>query len=299
MPKIPAPGFGRNLLQALAALIVCLLPAAAPAAAEAPAAPRLMLADTYAAGSDPRGYWVSEKLDGVRGYWDGRQLLTRGGQPIVTPPWYTAGWPAHALDGELWAGRGKFAQTVSTVRSQQADDAAWRQVHYMLFDLPGHPGKFDERVGALKDVVAKLGQPWVEMIEQTPATTAADLQRRLRQVVDAGGEGLVLHKGDSYYTAGRTGDLLKYKPYYDAEARVLEHLPGRGKYAGMTGALLVETADGYKFRLGSGLSDADRRAPPPPGTWVTFRYRERTAAGLPRFPTYLRVRLDWEPAPKP
>ncbi|MBL8473867.1 MAG: DNA ligase [Rhodocyclaceae bacterium] len=269
------------------------------ARAQAGAAPRLMLADTYTEGSDPRGYWVSEKLDGMRGYWDGKRLLTRGGNPIAAPDWFTAGWPDHPLDGELWAGRGKFEETVSTVRSQVPDDAAWRRIRYMLFDLPAHPGSFDERVPALKEAVARIAQPWVEMIEQTPATTAVALKLRLQEVVRAGGEGLVLHRGDAKYRAGRTGDLLKYKPYYDAEARVLAHLPGRGKYAGMTGALLVETPDGRKFRIGSGLGDAERRQPPPLGSWITFRYRERTKSGLPRFPTYQRLRLDWEAPAKP
>jgi DNA ligase-1 len=128
------------------------------------------------------------------------------------------------------------------------------------------------------------------------ATTAAALKRQLRQVVKAGGEGLVLHRAEALYLAGRSDDLLKYKPYLDAEARVIAHLAGHGKYTGLLGALVVETESGQRFRLGSGFSDQERRQPPAIGTWVTYRYRDVTASGLPRFASYLRVRTDQEPA---
>jgi DNA ligase 1 len=231
-------------------------------------APEVTLANVYVDGRDAAGYYVSEKLDGVRGYWDGKQLLTRGGTVVKPPAWFTAGWPNHPLDGELWAGRGKFADAVSTVRSQIPDDIAWKRMHYMLFDLPGHAGPFDERVVALKVVVAGIHQPWVEMIPQTPATAAVDIKRRMREVVRAGGEGLVLHKGDATYHAGRSDDLLKVKPYLDDDARVIALLPGKGKYAAMMGALQVETESGRRFKLGTGFTDQDRRNPPPVGAWV-------------------------------
>jgi DNA ligase 1 len=257
-------------------------------------APGLTLANVWRGDSDPTGYWVSEKLDGVRGYWDGNRLLTRGGTVVNAPAWFTAGWPSHPLDGELWAGRGKFSEAVSTVRSQLPDDAAWKRMHYMLFDLPGHAGPFAERVVALKAVVKGIDQPWVDMIPQTPATTAVDIKRQMRQVVKAGGEGLVLHKGDALYNAGRSDDLLKVKPYLDAEAKVIGHLSGKGKFAGMLGALQVETESGQRFKLGTGFTDQDRRNPPPIGAWVTYRYRDLTSTGLPRFASYLRVRTDRE-----
>lgn len=263
--------------------------------AVADSAPAVTLANVYVEGHDPSGYYVSEKLDGVRGYWDGKQLLTRGGTVINAPAWFTAGWPTHPLDGELWAGHKRFAEAVSTVRSQTPDDAAWRRMRYMLFDLPGHSGYFRERVPALVEAVAKIGQPWVQMIPQTPATSAAALKARLREVGKLGGEGLVLHRAEALYVAGRSDDLLKYKPYLDAEARVVGHVPGRGKYAGQLGALQVEMADGKRFKLGTGFTDADRRTPPPLGAWVTYRYRDITDKGIPRFASYLRVRLDREP----
>ena len=285
----------RTFIFALFALAALARAETIPEAKLAPLA--VSLANVWRGDSDPKGYWVSEKLDGVRGYWDGKQLLTKGGTVINAPAWFIAGWPAYPLDGELWAGRGKFAEAVSTIHSQAPDDAAWKRMHYMLFDLPGNPGSFDERVPALKAVVEGIHQPWVEMIPQTPATTAADVKRRLRQVVKAGGEGLVLHKGNAPYHPGRSDDLLKVKPYLDAEAKVVAHVPGKGKYVGMMGALQMENEAGQHFKLGTGFSDQDRRSPPPVGTWVTYRYRDMTSTGLPRFASYLRVRLDREALP--
>ncbi|MES2583663.1 MAG: DNA ligase [Pseudomonadota bacterium] len=268
------------------------------AAAQTPDAnaPALMLAKVYHPGIDLADYWVSEKYDGIRGYWDGQQLFTRGGERVQAPAWFTAGWPATPLDGELWVGRGQFAKATSTVRQRVPDDAAWRGVRFMVFDMPAHGGPFTERIPALQATVAQIAQPWVVPVVQTRATTHAALQAQMRRVVKAGGEGLMLHRGASLYTATRNGDLLKVKPHEDAEARVLGHQAGQGKYTGMLGALLVETvasgnaaAPGVRFKIGTGLSDTQRRDPPPVGSVVTYRYRGLTDAGVPRFASFVRT----------
>ena len=251
-----------------------------------------MLANLYRSDIDLSAYWVSEKYDGVRGYWDGKQLLTRGGNPIQAPAWFTSGWPDHPLDGELWAGRGRFEFTVSTVRTEQPDDAAWREIRYMVFDLPAHNGNFDLRVPAIDQAVARIDQPWVIAVAQRRIHSHGAIQHWLESVVKESGEGLMLHRGDSHYRGIRSNDLLKLKLFEDAEAQVVRHLPGKGKYQGMLGSLLVKTPEGLEFKLGSGLSDALRRSPPPLGTWVTYRYRGHHGSGLPRFATFLRVRSD-------
>ncbi|OGS91560.1 MAG: DNA ligase [Gallionellales bacterium GWA2_60_18] len=256
-----------------------------------------MLANVYRDDIPLAEYRVSEKFDGVRGYWDGKQLLTRGGERIQAPPWFTAGWPVTPLDGELWVAHGKFSQTVSIVRQQSPDDAAWRKLRFMAFDLPAHPGTFDERNAALQQVVAQVGQPWLRQVAQLRVADRVALQALLKRVAKQGGEGLMLHRGASLYRAERSDDLLKYKPYLDAEARVVGHVPGKGKYAGMLGALEVETATGLRFRLGAGLSDAERRDPPPLGCWVTYRHNgvnEKT--GIPRFARFMRIRGDMDSA---
>ncbi len=272
--------------------------AAISAAAIAGDAPPLMLANVYRGQVDLGAYWVSEKYDGVRGYWDGTRLLTRGGETVMAPAWFTAGWPAVPLDGELWAGRGRFAQAVSTVRSQQTDDRAWRDIRFMVFDLPGITEPFDRRKDALDAAVSAIGKPWVQAVAQLRVKSPGELQAMLDRVVREGGEGLVLHRGASLYRAERNDDLLKLKPYDDAEARVVGHLPGAGRFAGMLGALLVEMPDGRRFRIGSGLTEAQRRAPPPLGAWITYRYNGvNPRSGLPRFVRFLRERTDLPDVP--
>ena len=273
------------LLLAVSAGLGLALPAQA-------AAPALMLAKVYRAGIPLADYWVSEKYDGVRGYWDGSQLWTRGGERVAAPAWFTAGWPAVPMDGELWAGRGQFSAAVSTVRQQVPNDAAWRQMRFMVFDLPAHGGTFDERIPALNTLVGTLAVPWVQAVPQTKIASHNALQTRMRQTVKAGGEGLMLHRGDSLYRGQRSDDLLKVKPHEDAEARVLAHIPGQGKHAGVLGALLVETPEGQRFKLGTGLTDAQRRDPPAIGAWVTYRFRDTNPSGVPRFASFLRVRED-------
>ena len=258
-------------------------------------APALLLANVYRPGMRLADYWVSEKYDGVRGYWDGHTLRTRGGETVAAPAWFTAGWPDTPMDGELWAGRGRFSHAQSTVRQQQPDDAAWREMRFMVFDLPAHGGTFDQRLPALNQLVESLDQPWVQAVPQQRVASDAALQKLLLRTVRAGGEGLMLHRGASMYRAGRSDDLIKVKTHEDTEAKVVAHLPGQGRHAGRLGALVVEMPSGQRFRLGAGLTDAERDHPPPVGSWVTYRFRGTHDSGLPRFASFVRVRDDMPP----
>lgn len=261
-----------------------------PARAGRPAP--LMLAHAYRGGVPLAAYAVSEKYDGVRGYWDGQALWTRGGEPVAAPQWFTRSLPAQPLDGELWAGHGRFAKTVSTVRQQAPDEAAWREIRFMLFDLPRHGGRFAERAAALERLASATGQPWLVAVRQQSVANAAALQALLQQTVQAGGEGLMLHRLDALHQPGRSRDLLKLKPHDDADARVLAHVAGKGKYQGVLGALWVETPEGIRFKLGTGFDDAGRRNPPAVGSWISYRHRGETDAGIPRFASFQRVRAD-------
>lgn len=280
-------------------LLASLLASALPVAAGG--SPGLMLANVYHPGVTLQDYWVSEKYDGVRAFWDGEKLLTRGGERITPPEWFTAGWPREPMDGELWAGRGLFSKAVSTVRQHAADDASWRAMRFMVFDLPAQSGSFTERIPVLSGLVSRIDQPWVQAVAQFRVTSHAELQRLLAKTVRLGGEGLMLHRGASIYLGKRSDDLLKVKTHEDTEARVVAHIPGRGKYAGMMGALLVEMPGaagkpGLQFKLGTGFSDQQRRNPPPLGSTITYRYRGANDSGVPRFASFMRVREDMAPA---
>ncbi|CAH1203233.1 DNA ligase-1 [Candidatus Nitrotoga sp. BS] len=284
-------GIHLSCLVRLCTLSLALLFCCPPTRAAEPAPPQVMLANVFRGNIPLADYWVSEKFDGMRGYWDGEKLLTRSGEHIEAPAWFTTGWPNIPLDGELWIGHGQFSRTVSTVRKKIPDDAQWRMLHFMIFDLPAHPGGYTERNAALQSVITQIGQPWVHHVEQIKVADQVALKVMLKRVVKQGGEGLMLHRGTSLYRAIRSDDLLKLKPYEDAEAKVVAYLPGKGKYANTLGALEVESADGLRFRLGTGLSDEDRLHPPQLGSWVTYRYNglnEKT--GIPRFARFIRIR---------
>jgi DNA ligase-1 len=262
-----------------------------PFASAQGASHQAMLANVYSEERKIHEYWVSEKLDGVRGHWDGEALWSRGGHRISTPDWFTEGWPNTAMDGELWIARERFDAVSGIARSTRADNKEWQRVKFMIFDLPSHGGIFSQRVEMMEEI-NDYGIPWLQPIAQFRVGDAAELDARLEALVAAGGEGLMLHHQDALYRSGRSQDLLKYKLYDDTEARVVGYTEGKGKYSGLVGALVVEREDGRRFRLGSGLSDKERASPPAIGSWVTYRYNGYTSTGLPRFARFVRIRPE-------
>lgn len=264
-------------------------------AAHAAPLPAVELVDVYHGHADLSQYWVSEKFDGVRGYWDGRQLLTRAGSVIDVPRWFTAHWPDTAMDGELWAGYGKFSLASTIVRTAGRHNPDWHRISYRVFDLPDHGGDFDVRVPAIRKTVAAIGDPWVVPIQQFKVANPKALHAALQRVLAKGGEGLVLHRGSRDYTAGRRAGLLKLKPYQDAEARVIGINPGHGRLHGLMGSIDVRTPQGRTFAIGSGFSDDQRANPPSVGSWVTYRFNGHTATGLPRFARFLHRRPGGPP----
>ncbi|MFD1008318.1 DNA ligase [Oceanisphaera ostreae] len=259
--------------------------------AEGIAQPPLQLAAEYQQ-QDASLYRVSEKLDGVRAYWNGRELLSRRGHRFSAPDWFVAGFPDLPLDGELWLGRGKFEALSAAVRRYQAVDSEWRNIRFMVFDLPASTQPFEARLRVLQQLVPSAQSTYLQLVEQRLVNDNAELAELLKQVDNDGGEGLMLRHRQSFYQAGRHQDLLKLKQFQDAEAQVVAHLPGLGKYQGMLGALLVETPDGRRFKLGTGFSDQQREQPPPIGSTVTYRYQGETSQQLPRFASFMRIRND-------
>ena len=253
-------------------------------------APDILLAHIYHEGLDVRDYLVSEKLDGIRAVWDGQQLISRQGNPIHAPAWFTKDFPKQALDGELWIARGQFELLSATVRQSSPDEQDWRKVAYYVFELPNAEGAFADRARQLEQLARKVNSPYLKAIKQFQVQDEQSLKRTLDSVVAKHGEGLMLHRADAPYLTGRNHALLKLKPKLDAEATVIAHVPGKGKYLGKMGALLVEMPDGLQFKLGTGFTDAERANPPPVGSQVTYTYRDITKKGKPKFASFIRVR---------
>lgn len=252
--------------------------------------PEILLANVYHQGIDVQSYLISEKLDGVRAIWDGQQLVTRQGHPIRAPAWFIKDFPKTALDGELWAGRGQFDRVTSAIQKSQAEPQVWESIAYYVFELPDAGGHFAERVKQLQVIVQRSESPYLKVVHQFKVPDHNTLKQKLDEVVRQHGEGLMLHRADASYITGRSDVLLKLKPQLDAEARVIAYVPGKGKYQGKMGALLLETPAGLRFKLGTGFSDAERAKPPPIGSIVTYIYRDITKTGKPKFASFLRVR---------
>ena len=256
------------------------------------APPELMLLSRYQSDMPITGWLMSEKLDGVRAYWDGNQLLTRQGNPLHAPDGFTENFPPFELDGELWMGRGQYQQTQS-ITSRHKPSPDWDRIGYYVFEAPHSPGGLEARLRKLADYLDRNPVAHLHIIPQTPCQGTDHLMQRMAEVEQQGGEGLVLRNPQTPYQTGRSADALKVKRFDDMEGTVIGYRPGMGKYQGQTGALWIEIVGGLRFYIGSGLSDRDRMTPPPIGSVISFKYQGTTRSGIPRFASFIRVRADY------
>ena len=250
------------------------------------------LAKTYDMDKDVSQYWASEKLDGIRALWNGKFLHTRSGKRIYAPHWFSKSLPKIALDGELWAGRGLFHVVQRTVLDKVPSDSAWRNIFFVVFDLPNKPGNYKIRYEELNNILNIKNQTHIIPIQQKALKSDGDLMAFLSQIENLGGEGVMLRDLNSPYLSGRNNSLLKLKSYRDQEARVIGYKQGKGRLKGKIGSILVRTEDNLEFYIGSGLTDEQRSSPPKLGTVVTFKYSGVTQNGIPRFARLLRIRNE-------
>ncbi len=245
---------------------------------------RVMLATNYTQ-QHVSGWLASEKLDGVRGYWNGKNLLSRQGNIFTPSADFIKNFPAFDLDGELYIGRGQFAETSGQVR--RGED--WTNIKYHVFDVPNAEGALLARLAVLENWLKKHPSPNIVIVKQTPISTIAEAQKLREQIEKAGGEGVILRAPNSAYLPVRSETMLKLKSVQDAECVVVDHTEGKGKYRGKLGAVVCQLADGRKIKIGSGFSDAERENPPPVGSVITYRYNGLTKTGKPRFARFWRV----------
>jgi len=252
----------------------------------------VMLPLVYEGDLDLSNWLMSEKLDGVRGYWDGCRLLSKNGTPFEPPPAFTRNFPDFAIEGEIWGGRKTFEKTIGIVK-QEGPHEGWLELHFAIFDVPKAPGGFEARLSQAAEWFAEHPSKFAFVIEHRPAVSPKHLDHELKRIEKLGGEGIILRRCGSPYTPGRSRDILKVKSYDDMEAVVIAHLPGKGRNAGRLGSLLVTLPERkLQFKIGTGFSDAERQNPPPIGSLVTFKYYGFYASGIPRFPCFLRVRIQ-------
>lgn len=250
----------------------------------------VMLAKTWDGKSDISGWWMSEKLDGVRAYWNGKSLISRSGKIFAAPKWFTEGFPDKPLDGELWIDRGKFNLAVSIInKKRKKSEDRWKNIQYYIFDAPDVEGGFEKRLDYVQKWFEEKPSPYAKVHNQEKCSDADHLKKRLKEIDALGGEGIMLRKPDSLYKIGRSSDMLKVKIIHNSKGKVVKHIPGKGKNKGKMGSLLIELQDGKQFRLGSGFSKKERENPPPVGSIITFKYQGFTKSGLPKYPSFIGV----------
>lgn len=247
--------------------------------------PPVLLAHVWDGIQDVKGWWCSEKCDGVRAYWDGKAFISRQGNVYHAPDWFIRDLPDHPLDGELWMGRKQFQETVSIVRRQDKSEH-WKKIKYMMYDCPAIQEPFELRMVKLNSIRTEYALP----LRQFECKGIDHLKEELAKIELLYGEGLMLRMPRSYYEAGRSMTLLKVKSFKDDEAVVLSYVPGKGKHKGKMGAIVCKLKSGKEFSVGTGFSDHQRSNPPPIGSTITFRYQELTNDNVPRFPSFIGMR---------
>ena len=253
-----------------------------------------LLANKWSVDKDPTGWWMSEKLDGIRAIWDGKKLISRLGNPFPAPQWFLDKLPKNdgmILDGELFTERKNFQETVSIVRNSGLNNK-WKKIKYMVFDIPSINDIFETRQQYLTRFLDTHSSDYIKLLEQKKCIGAKQLETMLENIISLGGEGVMLRQPKSKYVEGRSNTLLKVKNFYDAEAIVIEIADGRGRHQGRMGALICKMESGKQFRVGTGFSDAIRNNPPKVGSIITYRFQELTKDKLPRFPSFVGPRID-------
>ena len=240
---------------------------------------------------DVSDYYVSEKLDGFRAYWDGKTLKSKSGYSFNAPEWYIENLGENPLDGELWIARGKFEQLISVLNTVDNKDD-WHLVKYMIFDMPNESMPFNERVQKMQEYIPSLNLEHVQMIPQIKVSDESELNRLLDKIIRADGEGLMLHHQDAFYGSGKVNHLLKIKRHDEQVGIVTSYNEGKGKYKGKVGSLNLKLSDNTVIRVGSGLTDQMREYPPKVGTRIAFIYNGLTNHGKPRFARFKRILTD-------
>ncbi|MEA1879148.1 MAG: DNA ligase [Campylobacterota bacterium] len=247
--------------------------------------PKLMLLKTYK-DQNITGWVMSEKLDGIRAYWDGIRLVSRGGKIIHAPKWFTKDYPPFELDGELWTKRNDFENISSIVRDKTPNEKEWEQIKHYIFEVPSTKGNLQKRLEKVKPFLSST----LKLLKQIPIKDKRHLDKYLNEIENKKGEGLVVRDPNVPYINKRTSKALKVKTFQDAECEVVGYTKGKGKYKDVVGAIECQLENGVIFKIGTGLSNKERHAPPSIGEMITFQYQRFTKYEKPRFPVFLRVR---------
>lgn len=233
------------------------------------------------------GWLMSEKLDGIRGYWDGKTLRTKNNYIIHAPKYFTENFPPFALDGELWTKREDF-ETIQSIVLDDIPGTDWQLLTYNVFEVPNAKGDFKSRLAK----VVPYHDRYLKSIKQIVCKNKEQLKTFLKEIEAKGGEGVIIKNPNLDYFTGRSAQILKVKSFKDMEGEVIGYHAGKGKYKNMMGSLIIKLKNGVMFKLGGGFSVPERKFPPKVGSIVTFKYYGLTKLGKPKYASFLRVREE-------
>ena len=234
-------------------------------------------------------FLMSEKLDGIRSIWNGKELFTRNGKKLNPTDDFINKLPKNVwLDGELISPNG-FQKTCSIVKTLKFQNPSWSEIKFYIFDVPKLNEPFEKRIEFYNQFKNDIIIP----VLQIPCDNIKHLNSFLEKITNKGGEGVMLRLQNSFYENKRSSTLLKVKKFFDREAIVLSYIDGKGKHKGKMGAIKVKClTTNTEFKVGSGFKDRERENPPKIGSIITYKYQELTKGGKPRFPVFLRCRND-------
>ncbi len=248
-------------------------------------------AKTYQGYERINGWLMSEKLDGIRGYWDGKQLKSKNGNRIYAPKWFLKDLPPFALDGELWTKRGDF-ENIQSIVLDDIPSKKWKDITYKIFEVPYQDGNFTQRLQYAINWIKEKKVKHLHVVKQIKCEDRKHLEKYLHYIEKLGGEGIILKYPKLQYFTGRSAKVLKVKSFDDMEGEVIGINEGKGKILGLMGSLTLQLENGIVFRLGGGFKLNDRKHPPVIGSKVTFKYYGFTKNKKPKFASFLRVRKE-------
>ena len=231
-------------------------------------------------------WYMSEKLDGIRAYWNGKELLSKNGNKIYAPFWFIKDFPPFELDGELWTKRDDF-ENIQNIVLDANPSIKWDEITYNIFEIPNEKGNFDKRLEKINSWLNKNPNKSIKIIPQKICKNESELDDYLNELINKKAEGIMLKNPNLEYFNGRNENILKVKKFYDEEGLIIDlNYSKEGKFK----SLKLKLENGIIFNLGGGFSDIQRKNPPQIGDIVTFKYYDLTKNNKPKFASFLRVR---------
>lgn len=233
--------------------------------------------------------WImSEKLDGIRAYWNGKKLLSKNGNKIYIPKELIKNYPSFHLDGELWTKRNDF-ENIQSIVLDKTPTKKWKEITYNIFEVPNQKGNFNQRIKVLKDWIKTNKNTNIRVIRQVKCKNKKHLNSYLKTLLDKKAEGVIIKNPNISYFTGRNKNILKVKKFKDMEGKVIAiNYNINNKFK----SLKILLKNNIEFNLGGGFTNEEKINHPKIGDTVTFKYYGLTKYKKPKFASFLRIRKE-------